>query len=139
MTQTPVKSDSDSIRKHVRERLLKPAIQRGEKIISVNAGAVHRALGLNNRVPMVCAALRSKKFLEENGLRIISRTGPPSGQSTTVTLTYEVLGPSATASVADNPLLGLRGIAKDLFRKLGGGEAFIRSERNSFNKERGAE
>jgi hypothetical protein len=35
-----------------------------------------------------------------------------------------------------NPLDDLRGIAKELFRELGGGEAFIRKERNSFSNER---
>lgn len=33
---------------------------------------------------------------------------------------------------SENPLIGLRGIAKDLFAKLGGGEAFLRGERSSF-------
>jgi hypothetical protein len=31
-----------------------------------------------------------------------------------------------------NPLMGLRGIARALFRELGGGEEFIRSERLGF-------
>ncbi|SRR5258707_4387059 len=132
MAQTLVQSDSDVIRNYVRESLLKPAIQKGERVITVNAGAVHKALGLNNRVPMVCAALKSKKFLEENGLRIISKTGPPSGQSTTVTFTYAVLVPNAKPSGSDNPLIGVRGIAKELFRELGGGESFIRNERSKF-------
>src|SRR5215831_17865833 len=91
MTRTMVKSDSDAVRSHVRESFLKPAIRRGETIITVNVGEVHKALGFTNRVPLVCAALKSKKFLEENGLRIVSVKGPPSGQSTTVTLTYKIL------------------------------------------------
>jgi hypothetical protein len=132
MAQTLMQSDSDVIRNYVRESLLKPAIQKGDRVIKVNAGAVHKVLGLNNRVPMVCAALRSKKFLEENRLRIISKTGPPSGQSTTVTFTYEILARNAKPPVSGNSLIGLRGIAKELFRKLGGGETFIRSERSKF-------
>jgi hypothetical protein len=139
VTKTLMQSDSDVVRSHVRETLLKPAIRRGETRITVNVGAVHKALGLNNRVPLVCAALKSKKFLEENGLRIVSITGPPSGQSTTVTLTYDVLSQNATSAGSANPLMGLRGIAKELFRKLGGGEAFIHSERSSFSDERGKE
>jgi hypothetical protein len=93
---------------------------------------VHKALSLTNRVPLVCAALTSKKFLVENNLRLISKTGPPSGQSTTVTLTYEILGTSQ--AVPADPFLGLRGIAKDVFKALGGGEAFIRKEREEFSK-----
>ena len=139
MTQTLVQSDSDLIRNYVRESFLKPAIQKGEKVITVNAGAVHKGLRLNNRVPLVCAALKSKKFLEENGLRIVSKTGPPSGQSTTVTFSYEILDSNRKSSSSANPLTGLRGIAKELFGKLGGGEAFIRRERNSFTNELGKE
>src|SRR5260370_37256523 len=82
---------SDAMRRHAYEKYISVARRRREKIISINVGEVHRALALNNRVPLVCAALGSKKFLTEHGLRILSKTGPPSGQSTTVTFTYEVV------------------------------------------------
>jgi hypothetical protein len=39
---------------------------------------------------------------------------------------------SLSAAIA-NPLVGLRGVAKDLFQKLGGGEYFINSERNKLS------
>jgi hypothetical protein len=119
----------------VRDAYLRPAVQRGDAVLTVNAGGVHKALALDNRIPLVCAALRSRKFLEENGLRIVSKSGPPSGQSTTVTFTYEILGASRQSSPSANPLIGLRGIAKEVFEKLGGGEAFIRRERESFRKD----
>jgi hypothetical protein len=99
----------------------------------VNVGAVHKALGLINRVPQVCSALESKKLLEENHLRVISKNGPPSGQSTTVTFTYEILPQERGVATVANPLADLRGLAKDIFQKLGGGEAFIRNERSSFS------
>src|SRR6266853_3379117 len=81
---------SDAIRRHAYERYISAARRRREKTVAINVGEVHRALALNNRVPLVCAALGSKKFLTEHGLRIVSKTGPPSGQSTTVTFTYEI-------------------------------------------------
>jgi hypothetical protein len=84
-------------------------------------------------VPLVCAALKSKKFLEENALKPVSKTGPPSGQSTTVTFTYEILDSNGKDSASIEPLLDLRGIAKDVFKALGGGETFIREERKSFS------
>ena len=87
----------------------------------------------SNRVPLVCLALKSKKFLNENALRLISKTGPPSGPSTTVTLTYEILNSDGKDSASTKPLLERRGIAKDVFRVLGGGEGFIREERKSFS------
>lgn len=132
-------SVSDSIRDHLCNVYLATAIRRGESTFTVNVGAVHKALGLTNRVPQVCSALESKKLLGEKHLRIVSKTGPPSGLSTTVTFTYEILDSNRKSSSSASPLTGLRGIAKDLFRKLGGGEAFIRSERNSFTNERGKE
>jgi hypothetical protein len=128
-------SESDAVRDHVVQKFVKTARQQGKKTTTVNVGEVHKTLGLHNRVPLVCVALRSKRFLAEQGLRIISMTGPPSGQSTTVTYTYEILGTGTQPS--SNPLIGLRGIAKEIFRKLGGGEHFIRSERSKFDDRSG--
>jgi len=133
MNNTSQHSVSDLVRQHARDAYLRPARRRGEKTFSVNVGTVHKVLALSNRVPLVCAALKSKKFLEENALKLTSRTGPPSGQSTTVTFTYEIMGRNGTESSAAESLSGLRGIAKDLFRALGGGEAFINEERKSFS------
>jgi hypothetical protein len=125
-------SVSDLIRNYVSENYLKAAIRKGESSLAVNVGEVHRALKLTNRVPQVCSALESKKLLEENRLRIVSKTGPPSGQSTTVTFTYEILPREAKDPGLTNPLMLVRGLAKDVFKQLGGGEAFIRSERRAF-------
>jgi len=132
--KSAVPSVSDSIRDHVREAYIKVALRRGESNFVVNVGSVHKALGLTNRVPQVCSALESKKLLEENHLRIVSKTGPPSGQSTTVTFTYEIL--SQDKKSPTNPLIGLRGLAREVFAKLGGGEHFIRSERSGFTEKR---
>src|SRR5690242_8766525 len=126
------RSVSDAVREYARDVYLRSARQSRERTFSVNAGAVHRALSLRNRVPQVCLALESKKFLEENALRLVSKSGPPSGQSTTVTFTYEILNGNDKKN-ANDPLLSLRGIAKDVFKALGGGEAFIRSERRRFS------
>jgi hypothetical protein len=133
MDNVSLHSVSDLVRQHARDAYLRPARRRGEKSFSVNVGAVHKVLALSNRVPLVCAALKSKKFLEENALKLISKTGPPSGQSTTVTFTYEIIGKNGTESSPTESLSGLRGIAKDVFRALGGGEAFINEERKSFS------
>jgi hypothetical protein len=132
MDNVSLHSVSDLVRQHARDAYLRPARRRGEKSFSVNVGTVHKVLALNNRVPLVCAALKSKKFLDENALKLVSKTGPPSGQSTTVTFTYEIVGKNGPVS-APTELSGLRGIAKDLFRALGGGEAFINDERRNFS------
>jgi hypothetical protein len=128
-------SGSDLIRQHASETYLAAARRRGEGMVSINVGAVHKALGLSNRVPLVCAALGSKKFLNENGLRLLSKTGPPSGLSTTVTYTYEFLKaqPSASPSPASQDAwTKLRGALKDVYAELGGGEAYLRAERSAF-------
>ena len=126
-------SVSDLVRQYARDSYLRPARRRGEKRFAVHVGTVHRALALNNRVPLVCLALKSKKFLEENALKLVAKTGPPSGQSTTVVFTYEILNDNEKDAVPTEPFLELRGIAKDLFGALGGGEAFIREERKNFS------
>jgi hypothetical protein len=125
-------SGSDAIRRHAYEKYVLQARRRKEKLISINVGDVHRELGLSNRVPLVCAALGSKKFLSEHGLRIVSKTGPPSGQSTTVTFLYEMEQSMPEKKTADDVWESLRGIGKDVYASYGGGEAYLRQERANF-------
>lgn len=132
-TTLPI-SDSDLVRQHAAEEYLAAARRHGDKTVSINVGNVHRALALNNRVPLVCAALGSKKFLTENHLRLISKTGPPSGQSTTVTYTYAFVAKEKKDKAADrqDAWNRLRGAFKDVFAELGGGENYLRNERANF-------
>jgi hypothetical protein len=123
---------SDAIRRHAYQKYVVEAQRRKEKLISINVGDVHREMGLSNRVPLVCAALGSKKFLKQHGLRIVSKTGPPSGQSTTVTFLYEVVHPAAEKQGVDEMWESLRGIGKDVYSSFGGGEAYLRQERANF-------
>lgn len=125
-------SVSELVRRHAVSHYLSPARRRRDKTFSVNVGDVHRALELSNRVPQVCNALESNKFLNENHLRLVSKTGPPSGLSTTVTYTYELLDADSQNLSSTEAWLSLRGIAKDIFASLGGGEAYIRGERENF-------
>jgi hypothetical protein len=125
-------TNSDLVRQHATELYLMPARRRGGRTFSVNVGAVHKALGLHNRVPLVCAALISKKFLIRNSLKLISKTGPPSGQSTTVTYTYEFIENKPSPLPKHDPWTRLRGALKDVFAELGGGEAYLRRERDQF-------
>jgi hypothetical protein len=125
-------SGSDAIRRHAYEKYVLQAHRRKEKLISINVGEVHRELGLSNRVPLVCAALGSKKFLTEHGLRIVSKTGPPSGQSTTVTFLYEMVNSMPEKQAVDEMWESLRGIGKDVYASFGGGEAYLRRERENF-------
>lgn len=131
MTTSVSESNADSIRDHAVEEYVAPARKRRDRTFSINVGEVHRTLGLNNLVPSVCSALVSKKFLKENHLHLISKTGPPSGKSTTVTYTYEFTDAKAS-SPNDTPWTRLRGALKDVFAELGGGEQYLREERSNF-------
>jgi hypothetical protein len=125
---------SDVVRQHAIENYISPARRRRERTASVNVGVVHKALGLGNRVPLVCTALESRKFLRENGLRLVSRTGPPSGRSTTVTYTFEFVDKEQVNDHSDrqDAWNRLRGALKDVFAELGGGENYLRNERANF-------
>jgi hypothetical protein len=127
-------SDSELVRQHALREYMAAARRRGDRTFSINVGTVHRALGLNNRVPLVCAALSSRKFLTKNNLRLVSRTGPPSGQSTTVTFTFEFDEDSEKPARGFEAFLALRGIGKEIFASLGGGEAFLQRERAEFSR-----
>jgi hypothetical protein len=135
MAAIALHSDSDLIRQHACEVYLATARRRCERTFSINVGTVHKALALSNRVPLVCAALGSKKFLTENHLRLVSKTGPPSGQSTTVTYTYQFEDVEPLPGNQD-AWTRLRGALKDVFAELGGGEAYLRAERNAFRVDR---
>ena len=94
-----------------------------------------REMRLSGRVPAVCSALKSRLFLKSNGLKLVERTGPQSGQSTTVTYTYEFMDVLDKSEIRD-AWSELRGSLKDVFAELGGGEAYLRDERQSFYGER---
>lgn len=125
-------SISDSVREHVQIAYVRPAKRRGEKMVSIKVGDVHKAVGLRNRVPLVCQALRSGKFLNMNGLKLVAKTGPESGQSTTVTYTYEFVEKNVPSASGEDSWLKLRGALKDVFAELGGGESYLRLQRDNF-------
>jgi hypothetical protein len=127
-----ITQETDRVREYAVEEYIEPARRRGQAMVTIVAGDVHRALRLHNRVPLVCNALRSKEFLRRNHLRIESQQGPPSMMSTTVTYTY-ALEDLAPAQSKQSSFYQLRGIAKNAFQQLGGGEAFLQTEREQFN------
>ena len=128
----PQGSPSDLVRQHASRTYVQPARRNGLHTFSINVGDVHRNSKLQNRVPLVCMALRSKKFLEANGLHLVSASGPPSGLSTTVTYTY-AFETEPSFSSAEDSWTRLRGALKDIYSELGGGENYLRRERERFN------
>jgi hypothetical protein len=126
---------ADQIRTYARERYVAPARAQQEKRFSIKAGDVVRDMKLLWRsTPAVCSALKTREFLEGNALRLVSRTGPPSGLTTTVTYTYEFVdeGKDKKALDRQEAWKRLRGALKDVFSELGGGENYLRNERANF-------
>lgn len=111
---------------------MEPARLRGLTTVRIVAGEIHKGLGLRNQVPNVCQVLRSQKFLNENRLVLEKFEGPPSGLGTTATFTYRLAAEDAPQPENELLFLRLRGIAKDTFASLGGGEKFIHGEREHF-------
>ena len=91
-----------------------------------------RELGLMDRVPAVCSALKTGKFLKENNLRVVETVAPKSGQSTTVVYTYEFVGDKASPAREEDSWVRLRGAMKDVLAEYGGGAAYLRAERSNF-------
>ena len=125
--------DTDRVRNFATQQYIEPAKKRGESRVRITAGDVHRALRLHNRIPLVCSALRSGEFLRRNHLRLESQEGPPSMMSTTVTFTYAIEDHSKPAAQADL-FYQLRGISKDTYGDVGGGQAFLQAERERFDR-----
>ena len=125
---------AEKVRQYVLAQYIQPAQARDERTVSVTAGDVHKALGLKNRVPLVCAALRSRRFLSENHLRLKDESGPPSGMGTTVKFTFEIAyGSTGSVAAGQNPLWQLRGIAKGVFKKPGEWEDIVKQEREQLS------
>jgi hypothetical protein len=126
--------DADRIRLYAKEHYVLAARSLGARRFSIPVKEPVRSLDMGRSVPAVCNALKTDKFLEDNHLRIVETVAPPSGQSTTVVYTYEFideeLAPPGEAE--ENAWAGLRGALKDIFAELGGGEAYLRAERNNF-------
>jgi hypothetical protein len=124
---------ADKIRSHSREKYVLPALKKKVSRFSIRAGDVVHELGIGgHRAPAVCSALKTNQFLRDNHLHLLEATGPKSGQSTTVTYTYEFVETEPSATRAD-PWTNLRGALKDIFVELGGGEPYLRSERSDFH------
>lgn len=122
---------ADQIRAHARRAYIEPARRRRQPTVRIVAGEIHAQLGLKNRTRSVCSALRSTKFCRENHLLLEQVDGPPSGEGATVALTFRLTDgvhpnePGKSQDVFHRYL----GSGKELFRRLGGGENFIRRER----------
>ncbi len=139
---------ANEIRHFLCQKYFDPARKRSETLVTLRAGDIHREMGLKNRVPSVCQVMESKLLEKEAGVKVSSKQGPPSGRGTTLTVTYTVsLDSRAPASNEIQPrqddsistgwelFFALRGIGKDWYKDAGGGEAWLKNERENFYSE----
>ena len=143
---------SDKIRDIAQARYVNPAILAGRQEFSIRVRDMLGDLETEGfpgggHTPQICSALRTSKFLRENGLEIESIEGPPSKMSPTVVVRYRI----ARRPAQENPgeaqanetrlqsareetpeawahrVTGkIRGLLKEELKECGGGEAFIR-------------
>jgi 5-methylcytosine-specific restriction protein B len=125
-------TDAEKVRDHARSRYVIPARNRKEVRFPICAGNVVNELHMSGKTPNVCQALKGPKFLAANNLRLVDISGPKSGLSTTVVYTYEFVDGLPSPTQEEEPWTRLRGALKDVFANLGGGEAYLRAERENF-------
>ena|ERR1019366_6428453 len=131
------KPDSEGTADDVRSvghRYVERARYDGRDVVTISAGDVVRELSLQYRVPSVCSALTSKKFLKENGVTLEKKEGPPSGMGTTAKYTYRLNQVVQAEQGRYSLLWGLRGAGKEMYKSLGGGEAHLNKERAEFDR-----
>lgn len=130
---------SETVLQFVRANYVHPARERGNRIVEVKAGDIHNGLRWSRRVPLVCSALSSQKFQNAVGVKLIeTKDAPPSGLSTRTIYRYEILDREAPSGLKHDPpppkrgLLAAYGVAAHLYRQVGGGDAFLKTEREDF-------
>lgn len=82
------RSKSDEIRKYAKGKYVVPARMKKEARVTFTAHDIAKGMGLEDRYPMVCSAMDSKKFLEFARVGLIKREGPK--QSSTAKWTFKV-------------------------------------------------
>jgi hypothetical protein len=128
---------TEQTKKHVISTYVNPARLRGEKTFHLRVGNVQKELGWTNRTPSVFSTLLSKDFQQEAGVELIEKSGgPPSGgPSTTWQFVFRVVGegeasaPAAKVIPNGEGLMDLYGIFADAYKQFGGGEEYLRRER----------
>jgi len=144
---------TEKVRSFVAENYIEPARRRGERTVTIHAGALGKVLQErdilpSNRFPIICGAMGSPIFAKRNRVTLASRQGPASGLSSSATFTFtleptppppnDVKPPSQNGGTPSASFQvsfkALRGILKVTYQNLGGGEAFHRRESESWDK-----
>jgi len=86
ITEDQILPPSERVRDHVKRKYIDPAKKMGKKSVSMLAGNIHKELGFSRRIPVVCSALRSRKFQRNCNIELSYVDGP--NNSTTTKFTY---------------------------------------------------
>lgn len=130
-------SPTEMTKEHVIANYVRFARLRGDRTVQVRVGDVLKELGWTNRTPSVFSTLSSQSFQKEAGIELVRKIGGPAsgGPSTTWVFEYKILDheePAETKTTVvpnGSGLLELKGILSDAFLQLGGGEAYLKAER----------
>ena len=87
---------SDRVRSFVITNYIEPARRKGDALVELVSGDIHREMRLENHMPTVCQVLDGRKFSEQAGVTLVNREGPE--RSSTVRYRFEISG----AAVKDN-------------------------------------
>ena len=79
---------SEQVRDYVKRKYVDPAKKAGKKSLSLRAGDIHRELGFTRRIPVVCSALRSRKFQKKCDIKLSYIDGH--NNTTAATFTYRL-------------------------------------------------
>ncbi len=88
ITEDQMLPPSDRVREYVKSKYKKKKKKDGKETLSIRAGDIHKELGFSRRIPVVCSALRSRKFLKDCDIELTYIGGP--NNSTTTTFTYQL-------------------------------------------------
>lgn len=128
---------ADLYREFAKRHYVEPARKSGEKFVRIKSGDIVNGLSIKNCTPNVCSAIESKIFERLGRVKLVEKkSSAPKGTSTTTEFTFEILDAEERGGGETSPrrvtFADLEGIGKEAFAALGGGEAFIRSERENF-------
>ena len=85
------KRDAERIRQYLNDQV---RLERGkrEKTVRFRSGDVHKALGLENRMPNVCQVLKGRLFRETCRVEMARYIdSPPSGQGANLIIEFRLL------------------------------------------------
>lgn len=82
-------TQANQIRHYVIEQYIEPARAAGKRQITIQVGAIHAEMQLENRMPNVCSSLDAQKFYDQAAVTLVKRSG--SKQSSTAEWTFALI------------------------------------------------